>query len=176
VAFSGGKGLRGPQCSGLLLGRRDLIEAAALNGSPHADAIGRAAKVGKEEMIGLLTAVELYLKRDHKGEWREWEARVRSIADALKHLRGVKTEMFVPEIANECPHLRIEWDEKVIPKQNADVVKLLRDGDPRIQVRPSAGNLPMIEVAVWMLQPGEHRVVAQRLREVLEQASPAGRA
>ena len=170
VAFSGGKGLRGPQCSGLLLGRRDLIEAASLNGSPHADAIGRAAKVGKEEMIGLLTAIELYLKRDHKAEWREWEERVRSIADALKNVRGVKTEMFVPEIANEVPHLRIEWDEKVIAKKNADIVKLLREGDPRIEVRPSAGDLPMMEVAVWMLQPGEHRIVAHRLRRVLDLA------
>jgi D-glucosaminate-6-phosphate ammonia-lyase len=167
VAFSGGKGLRGPQCSGLLLGRKDLIEAAFLNGSPHSDTIGRAAKVGKEEIIGLLTALELYLKRDHKAEWREWETRVRSIADALKPLRGVKSEMFVPEIANEVPHLRVEWDEKVIPKKNADIAKLLREGEPRIEIRPSAADQPRIEIAVWMLQPDEHRVVASRLRQVL---------
>jgi L-seryl-tRNA(Ser) seleniumtransferase len=167
VAFSGGKGLRGPQCSGLLLGRGDLIEAAFLNGSPHSDTIGRAAKVGKEEIVGLLTALELYLKRDHKAERREWESRIRHIADALKNLRGVRTEMFVPEIANESPHLRVTWDEKVIPAKGADIVKRLREGEPRIEVRPSAGAQPMIEVSVWMLQPGEHHVVAKRLREVL---------
>ena len=130
VAFSGGKGLRGPQCSGLLLGRKDLIEAAYLNGSPHADTIGRAAKAGKEEIVGLLTALELFLKRDHQAEWREWERRVRDIAEALKDLRGVKTELFVPEIANETPHLRFEWDERVIPRKNSDIVRQLREGEP----------------------------------------------
>ncbi|MBI2947866.1 MAG: selenocysteine synthase [Verrucomicrobia bacterium] len=166
VTFSGGKGLRGPQCSGLLLGRKDLIEAAFLNGSPHSDTIGRAAKVGKEEIVGLFTALELYLKRDHKAEWREWEQRIRHIADALKNLRGVKTETFVPEIANESPHLRVTWDERVIPKNGAAVVKQLREGEPRIELRPSSGNQPLIELSVWMLQPGEHRLVAKRLREV----------
>lgn len=166
VTFSGGKGLRGPQCSGLLLGRKDLIEAAFLNGSPHSDTIGRAAKVGKEEIVGLLMAVELYLKRNHKAEWRDWETRVRDIADALRGLRGVSTETFVPEIANESPHLRVEWEEKVIPKKNADIVRRLREGDPRIELRPSDGDKPSLEIAVWMLQPGEHRIVADRLRQV----------
>lgn len=170
VAFSGGKGLRGPQCSGLLLGRRDLIEAAFLNGSPHSDTIGRASKVGKEEIVGLLTALELYLKRDHQAEWREWELRARHIADAVKNLRGVKTEMFVPEIANESPHLRVAWDEKVVPHENSDIVKALREGEPRIELRPSAGDQAVVEVGVWMLQPGEERIVARRLREVLEKA------
>jgi len=167
AAFSGGKGLRGPQCSGLLIGRADLIEAASLNGSPHSDTIGRAAKIGKEEIVGLLTALELYLKRDHEAEWREWESRVREIAAALKNVRGVKTEMFVPEIANQCPHLRVEWEEQVIPKSNTDIVTLLREGDPRIEVRPSPGDRPMLEIGVWMLQPSEVHVVARRLRELL---------
>jgi L-seryl-tRNA(Ser) seleniumtransferase len=170
VAFSGGKGLRGPQCSGLLLGRKELIEAAFLNGSPHSDTVGRLAKVGKEEIVGLWTAVELYLKRDHKAEWRDWESRVREITKALEGLRGVKTETFVPEIANESPHLRISWDEKVIPAKNEQIAKQLRDGEPRIEVRPSAGNRPVLEIAVWMLQPGEHRIVARRVREVLTKA------
>ena len=169
VAFSGGKGLRGPQCSGLLLGRKDLIEAAYLNGSPHADTIARGAKVGKEEIVGLWTAVELYMKKDHKAEWREWEARVAEIARAVRDLHGVKTENFVPEIANESPHLRITWDEKVLPFKNEQVVKKLRDGEPRIEVRPSAGSKPVLEIAVWMLHPGEQRVVARRVREVLSQ-------
>ena len=103
VAFSGGKGLRGPQCSGLLLGRKDLIEAAYLNGSPHSDTIGRIAKVGKEEIVGLWTAVELYLKRDHKAERREWEARIGEIAKALQGLRGVKTEVVRPRNRERIP-------------------------------------------------------------------------
>lgn len=167
VAFSGGKGLRGPQCSGLLLGRKDLVEAAYLNGSPHADSVGRGAKVGKEEIVGLWTAIEVYLDTDHKAEWRDWEARIRDMNRTLDGLRGVKTEPFVPEIANESPHLRVTWDEQTIPLKNAQVAKLLRDGEPRIEVRPSAADQPVVEIAVWMLYPGEHRIVARRLREVL---------
>ncbi len=167
VAFSGGKGLRGPQCSGLLLGRKDLVEAAYLNGSPHADSVGRGAKVGKEEIVGLWTAVEVYLDTDHKAEWRDWESRIRDMNRTLDGLRGVKTEPFVPEIANESPHLRVTWDEQTIPLKNAQVAKLLRDGEPRIEVRPSAADQPVVEIAVWMLYPGEHRIVARRLREVL---------
>ncbi len=170
VAFSGGKGLRGPQCSGLLLGRKDLIEAAYLNGSPHSDTIGRGAKVGKEEIVGLWTAVELYMKKDHKAEWREWESRVAEIAGALRGLRGVRTENFVPEIANESPHLRITWDENVLPFKNGQVVKLLRDGEPRIEVRPSAADKPVLEIGVWMLHRGEQRIVARRVREVLSKS------
>jgi uncharacterized pyridoxal phosphate-dependent enzyme len=167
IAFSGGKGLRGPQCSGLLLGRKELVEAAHMNGSPNADSVGRGAKVGKEEIVGLWTAVEVYLTTDHKAEWRDWESRVAEIAAAMKGVRGIKTESFVPEIANESPHLRISWDEGVLPVKNAQITKLLRDGEPRIEVRPSAADKPVVEVAVWMLHPGEHRIVARRLREVL---------
>lgn len=92
AAFSGGKGLRGPQCSGLLLGRRDLIEAAYMNGSPHSNSIARLAKVGKEEIVGLMTAVELYVEKDHDAEWAEWEGRVRAINDAVADIPTVQTE------------------------------------------------------------------------------------
>ena len=97
AAFSGGKGLRGPQCSGLLLGRRDLIEAAYLNGSPHSDSVGRLAKVGKEEIVGLWKALELYLARDHEAEWQEWERRVDVVRRAVTQVRTVQAEPFVPE-------------------------------------------------------------------------------
>jgi L-seryl-tRNA(Ser) seleniumtransferase len=168
VAFSGGKGLMGPQCSGMLLGRKELIEAAFLNGPPHSDTVARAAKVGKEEIVGLLTAVELYLQRDHRAEWRRWEERVRVIANAAAAVPGVRTETFVPEIANQTPHLRIAWDGQALPLKNADVVKRLREGEPCIEVRVSAADEPSIEVAVWMLRPGEERIVAGRIRRVLE--------
>ena len=168
VCFSGGKGLQGPQCSGLLLGRKDLIEAAYLNGSPHADSIGRAAKVGKEEIIGLLTALELYLKRDHKAQLKDWEQQIEFINKTASGIPGViKSEAFVPEIANETPHTRIQWDPKVLPLKRKDVAARLRDGEPRIEVRPSNEEDPILEIAVWMLQPKEYRIVARRLREVL---------
>ncbi len=166
VTFSGGKGIRGPQSAGLLLGRKDLIEAARLNASPYSDSIGRGMKVNKEELLAMMVAVELYVKRDHQAEWREWEKRVKVVADSLTSLKGLKTETFVPEIANAVPHLRISWDQSKISAQ--DVVKQLRDGDPSIEVRP--GSKEFLEVAVWMLQPGEAQIVARRIREVLKGA------
>jgi len=163
AAFSGGKGLRGPQCSGLLLGRKDLIEAAALNNSPNTDVIGRTNKVGKEEIVGLWAALEHFLKQDPKERWRDWEGRCASIAALVTSVRGVKAETFVPEIANAVPHLKITWDRPLKP---AEAVKRLRDGEPRIEVRPVIGE--WLEVAVWMLEPEEVEVVGRRLKEVLE--------
>lgn len=172
VCFSGGKGLQGPQCSGLLLGRKDLIEAAYLNGSPHSDAIGRPAKVGKEEIMGLLTAVELYLKRDHQAQWKDWEQQVDAILKAVTGVPGVvKVERFMPEIANQLPHGRITWDVNKLPHKRREIAKRLREGEPRIEVRPSDEDQPVLEVAVWMLQPKEYRIVGRRIREVLTGAS-----
>lgn len=174
VAFSGGKGLRGPQCSGLLLGRKDLIEAAFLNGSPYSDSVGRAAKVGKEEIIGLLHAVESYLKRDHKAEWAEWERRCAYIIDMVKKVPGVEAERYVPEIANEVPHVRVHWDMAKVNATSRNVALALREGTPRIELRPGSDHdapVPELHVGVWMMQPGEHRVVARRLREVLSKAA-----
>jgi L-seryl-tRNA(Ser) seleniumtransferase len=164
VAISGGKGLRGPQSSGLLLGRKDLIEAAVLNNNPHADTVGRTNKVGKEEIIGLWSALRQYLKQDHAALWREWERRVQTIADLIGAVKGVNTEKYVPPIANHTPHLRITWDTARL--KPADVVKRLREGSPPIEVRPVVGD--GLELCVWMLEPGEERIVGERLREVLK--------
>jgi len=169
VTFSGGKGLRGPQSAGLLLGRKDLIEAARLNNSPYSDSIGRGMKVNKEEILGMMVAVEVYLKTDHAAEWREFERRVKLIADRVASLPGMKTEMFVPEIANAVPHLRITWDEATLKLTAEEVVKKLREGEPSIEIGPGAKN-GTITIAVWMLQPGEAQVVARRVREVLNRA------
>jgi uncharacterized pyridoxal phosphate-dependent enzyme len=165
VTISGGKGLRGPQSAGLLLGRRDLIEAAALHNNPHTDAVGRTNKVGKEELVGMWAAVRLYLSQDHAARWREWEQRVRTIAELVGSVPGVHTEPFVPPIANHVPHLRIAWDTAKGPKP-ADIVRRLREGQPRIEVRPIVGDA--LEVAVWMLEPGQERLVGERLRELLK--------
>ncbi len=168
VTFSGGKGLRGPQSCGLLLGRKDLIAAARLNGPPNSDTIGRGMKVNKEEYLGMMVTIEQYVKRDHAAEWREWEKRVKVIADSVGPIQGVKTEPFVPEIANAVPHLRISWTPGSVKVTPREAVKLLLDGDPSIELRPGAKDA--LEVAVWMLQPGEAQIVAKRIREVLKSA------
>ncbi|MBI3470372.1 MAG: aminotransferase class V-fold PLP-dependent enzyme [Candidatus Solibacter usitatus] len=164
VTFSGGKGIRGPQSCGLLLGRKDLIEAARLNGSPYSDSIGRGMKVNKEELVGMMVAVEQYIKRDHAAEWKEWEKRIKIVADTVTPLAGVTTETFQPEIANAVPHLRIRWDQSKISA--AEATRRLREGDPSIELRPGAKDC--LEVAVWMLQPNEAQIVAKRIREVLK--------
>ena len=171
VGFSGGKALLGPQSTGLLLGRKDLVDAARVNASPYGGTIGRGMKVGKEEIAGLVAAVERYLIVDHDAEYRELDMRVRQIAERLTGLAGVRTEPFVPEVANHLPHLAVEWEAGRIPLSSAEVRKRLLDGDPRIAVLERGQN--GLAVSVWMLRPGEHEIVAARLREVLSNGSAA---
>ena len=162
VGFSGGKGLRGPQSAGLLLGRKDLIEAARLNNSPNGDTLCRTNKVNKEEIIGMLVALECYLKQDHAAVWKEWESRCHRIAQALAEFPDVKTAISVPQIANAVPHLRITWDYK---KRGVDVrsmIRKLREGTPSIEVAPGAQS--RFSIGVWMMEPGEDAVVARRIR------------
>jgi L-seryl-tRNA(Ser) seleniumtransferase len=123
-------------------------------------------KVNKEEILGMMVAVESYLKADHASEWREFDRRVKTIADSVGPVPGVKTESFVPQIANAVPHLRITWDEAALHLTAAQAVQKLREGQPSIELRPGAEK--GIEVAVWMLQPGEAQIVARRIREVLK--------
>jgi uncharacterized pyridoxal phosphate-dependent enzyme len=164
VIFSGGKALRGPQSSGLLLGRKDLIEAALPAMSPFGG-IGRGMKVGKEELCGLLAAVERYLKVDHAAEWRELEARVAHIRTALKNVQGVRAERLVPVIANEVPHVTVKWDESARGVTAQQITEKLLAGNPPIHVqRPGKGELL---ISVWMMRGEEHKVVGRRLREVL---------
>ncbi|HET8998391.1 MAG TPA: selenocysteine synthase [bacterium] len=167
VAFSGGKGLQGPQTAGLLLGRSDLIHAARLNTAPHSDTIGRGLKVGREEMVGMLVALERYLRRDHDAEWREWERRITTIATVAASIRGVTTDTFVPQIANQVPHLRIRWDRHLVTVSPADATRRLREGDPSIELVPVPYQEGCLEVAAWTLQPGEAETVARRIHEVL---------
>ncbi len=169
VAFSGGKGLRGPQSAGLLLGRKDLIQAAKMNTSPNSDTIARGHKVNKEEILAMLAAVETYLKRDHQADWREWEKRIKLIDDAVKPIRGVTTEVWIPQIANQVPHLKIRWDTAAIKIAVPEVAKKLREGSPSIEVVP--GSREEIVVGVWMMQPGDAQVVARRIGEILKSAA-----
>jgi len=170
AAFSGGKGLRGPQCSGLLLGRRDLVDAAYLNGSPHSNSVARIAKVGKEEIMGLTRAVELYVEKDHEAEWNEWESRVRTIIAGVSDIPGVTANQFVPHIANEVPHVAITWDSTRINLTRDDVANALREGEPRIEARPGAGDTSRLDIGVWMMEPEDAPVVAARCSEIFRDA------
>jgi L-seryl-tRNA(Ser) seleniumtransferase len=172
VTFSGGKGLRGPQSAGLLLGRKDLIDAARMNSSPNGDTVGRGLKVNKEEMLGMMVAIETFLKRDAEAEWREWERRAKTVADAVTSNPAVRAEIYVPPIANHVPHVRVTWNGSQLPVQANDLRRQLREGDPSIEIVPG-GSRPgdekqEVSVGVWQLQPGEAEVVARRLRQVLK--------
>lgn len=181
VTFSGGKGLRGPQCTGLLLGKKELIEAARKNNSPNSNTIGRGMKVAKEEIVGLVAAVDLFLKQDDAAIEGECRQRADRIAKQLNTIPTVKTQVFIPEIANHVPHLLITYDQNQVKITGAEVMHKMREGKPRIELNPSTGGAPAsaglpggpntIVVGVWMLQPGEEMIVAKRLREVLQQAN-----
>jgi L-seryl-tRNA(Ser) seleniumtransferase len=165
VAFSGGKGLRGPQSTGLLLGRKDLIEAAKLNNSPNGDTLCRTNKVNKEEMIGMLVALECYLKQDHAATWKDWEGRCQTIARALEPFPDVRTEVSVPEVANAVPHLKVTWDYKKRGLRPAQMVEKLRAGTPSIEVTP--GSRQNLSIGVGMMEPGEDAIVGERIRAIL---------
>jgi len=180
VTFSGGKGLRGPQCTGLLLGRKDLIEAAKKNNSPNSNTIGRGMKVAKEEIVGLVAAVDWFLKQDDAAMESEYRQRADRIVERVSSLPTVQTQIFVPEVANHVPHLLITYDQNRIKITGTEVMQKMREGSPRIELNPSTAGAPAsaglpggpntIVVGVWMLQPPEEVVVAKRLREVLQQA------
>jgi L-seryl-tRNA(Ser) seleniumtransferase len=180
VTFSGGKGLRGPQCTGLLLGRKDLIEAAKLNNSPFSNTVGRGMKVAKEEIVGLVAAVDWFLAQDDARMESEFQKRADLIAAKLKTLPTVQTRSFIPEVANHVPHLLVTYDQNRVKISAAEVMLKMREGKPRIELNPGTGGAPAsaglpggsntIIVGVWMLLPGEDAIVAQRLHEVLESA------
>jgi L-seryl-tRNA(Ser) seleniumtransferase len=196
--FSGGKGLRGPQCSGVLLGRKDLIEASLRNSCPFEGAVCRPMKVGKEEVIGCLTAIETWLTIDSKKLYSEWNARLERIAKLVETVPGVRMEVYVPDDGNRYPTLRVSWDQKGWGFSITDCVQKLREGDPVIEVlgvdNPSLvsavkegiekpQSIPKelkeqnhIELVSMTIQPGEEMIVGQRLRIILSSArkgSPA---
>lgn len=160
VAFSGGKGLRGPQSTGLLLGRADLIALAQQAISPH-EGIGRGMKVGKEELVGLLTAVERFLTLDHDAERRRWEGQATDIIARLGGIPGMNARRDVPEVANRAPHVVLEWSGRHSTLTAAEVARRLRAGDPPIALLVEGER--NLRIAVWTLQGDEHRVVAERL-------------
>jgi uncharacterized pyridoxal phosphate-dependent enzyme len=163
-AFSGGKAMRGPQCAGLLIGRKDLVANALLNNSPHEDTLGRCAKVGKEEIMGMVKALELYLKEDHEALNKEWQRRLESISTQITRIPGVTTAFSVPDVANHVPHMSINWDAGSIKLDPKDASKQLRGGKPSIVIESHANGLGMNS---FMLQPGEEKIIAEHLVQLL---------
>jgi uncharacterized pyridoxal phosphate-dependent enzyme len=194
--FSGGKGLSGPQCSGLLLGRKDLIEAALMNCNPREGAVCRPMKVGKEEIIGCLTALETWLKIDLKKLNAEWTGRVDRIRKLVDTVPGVKTDIYTPEDGNRYPTLRVYWDTQAWSYSISDCVNELRAGDPVLEVlgpdnpslvtavregnpnpTPKERKAPdHIELISLTIKPGEEIIVGQRLRSVLRAAQKKSKA
>jgi len=170
VTFSGGKAIRGPQASGLLLGRPDLIAAGRRAISPNLG-IGRGMKVGKEEIVGLLAAVERYLQLDHDAEWRTWETRTSEIIAQLASIPGMSARRDVPEVANHVPQVVAEWSRFHSPLTAGEVVRRLWDGDPRIAVLDEGPH--GLRIMVWTLRDDEHRVVADRIRQIFRDAGGA---
>ena len=177
VTFSGGKGLRGPQCTGLLLGRKELIDAAKQNNSPFSNTVGRGMKVAKEEIVGLVAAVDWFLDQNDAAMESEYQKRADLIAGKLKALPTVQAQTFIPDVANHVPHLLISYDQNRIKISAAEVMHRMRSGKPRIELNPGTGGAPAsaglpggantIIVGVWMLQPGEDSIVADRLYDTL---------
>jgi len=168
ITFSGGKMIRGPQSAGLLFGRKDLIEAAKLNNSPHECPIGRPMKVNKEEIFGMYAAVKSYIERDHEKEWQEWLNRIKRIASHINNIPTLSCETYInPGPANALPGLIVKWDQgkvKITPKE---VAKKLLEGTPSIVTGERGDTL---NVGVVLLRPDQVDVVAARIKEILSKA------
>jgi uncharacterized pyridoxal phosphate-dependent enzyme len=187
VAYSGGKCIRGPQAAGLLLGEKKLLRAAWINSAPH-HAFGRSLKVGKEEIMGMLAAVEMWSKRDHKAEWRQWESWLEHIAGSVERVDGVTTRMTQgPQgLSNRSPELLIQWDGAKLGVTGQEVSEILLDTEPRIALARATGNRPAtmnssVGIVPYQMSPGDEQLVASRLYEVLSKpprvtdtASPEG--
>jgi L-seryl-tRNA(Ser) seleniumtransferase len=161
VGFSGGKGLSGPQCTGLLMGRSDLIEAAYLNS--QSPGVGRPMKVGKEEIVGLLAAVELYINRDHDKERARWEGQLDHIEGCLRGIPGVETEQYDDTRTAEGRRLAIRLSDA--GRSGAEVRKALTEGSPRIFL--GSGKDGVLTINPQTMRPGEERLVAERLLEAI---------
>ncbi|HKW99838.1 MAG TPA: hypothetical protein VJN43_19010 [Bryobacteraceae bacterium] len=172
VAYSGGKCIRGPQCAGLALGDKNLLQAAWANSAPH-HAFGRSLKVGKEEIMGMLAAVEAWTRRDHKAEWNQWQAWLDHISKRVTQVAGVTTEVQQPQgLSNHAPHLVIHWDGARLGITGQEVAKHLLDTEPRIVLAGARGSRPKqmessASIMPYMMMPGDEKIAAERLYAVL---------
>ncbi len=186
VAYSGGKAICGPQCAGLLLGRKDLLQSAWQASSPH-HGPGRDNKVGREETLGMLAAVETWVKRDHAAEWKKWLGYLDTIAQRVKQVDGVQISLRQPEgLSNRSPSLSITWDPRKLHLSGEEAAEDCARNKPRIALGAGVGGprprgteniepaaLTGISITAWMMQPGDDKVVAERLYALLsEKRSP----
>jgi len=166
VCLSGGKAIRGPQSSGVLMGRKDLIAAARLSASPRGSTIGRGHKVNKEEILGLYVAIENFINTGEQ-EWNFWMKQIAHIENAVKNIKSVKTRVFVPELANSTPNLEISWDPAVIPFSGKQIQERLSQGEPGIELNAGKNNISLV---TFIMVPGEEKIVATRIKEELSKS------
>lgn len=166
IAFSGGKAIRGPQCAGLLVGRKDLVSYALLNNSPHEDTLGRSQKVGKEEIVGMVKALECYLQENHEALEKEWRNRLELVSAEVSKIPGVTTKFYVPDIANHVPHMEIRWDKRISATPR-EINAALRKGKPAI-VLSTGEEGEVLSLNSFMLQPGEDKIIANAVVAVLK--------
>lgn len=169
VAISGGKAMRGPQSTGILMGKKDLIAAARLSANPRSG-IGRGQKVNKEEIIGMYIALERFIRLNHTAQWQQWEDNIAHIDRGIKNIDGVTTEVVVPPTDNNMPTLKVSWDPAKIPLTSAQMAENLTKGAPSVKVI-SWEEENSIRIAMHTLLKGEEKQVAKRVREELLKAS-----
>ena len=174
TVFSGGKDICGPQSSGLIVGRRDLIDACALNANPNYS-IGRAMKVGKEEIAGLIAALERYIRQDFAAEEKLWEDMVATIVSSLTDIPGLNARRVSPAEPgvqpNWIPRVYLDWEKETIPLSSSGVKSLLRQGEPGIAVGSTSTGL---YVNPQTLKPGQEKIIAKELRKVFVSADGNG--
>ena len=169
VVISGGKAIRGPQSAGLLMGRKNIIAAARLHMPPRGFNIGRGMKINKEEIFGMYVALERYINQDHDKEWKVWETNIAHIETSINKIKGVTTEIHVPPLGNHTPTLRISWDVSKVKISDKELRESLRNANPSIELGGGAENT--VNVTVFMLKPGQEKIVANRLKEELTKAT-----
>jgi uncharacterized pyridoxal phosphate-dependent enzyme len=169
VVISGGKAIRGPQSAGLLMGKKSIISAARLSMPPRGFNIGRGMKINKEEILGMYVALEKFIHKDHDKEWKEWEDKLAQIDNAVKKIPGISTEVKIPPLGNHTPTLHVTWDTSKIKLTDKQLREALRNGNPSIEL--GGGTPNSVSVTVFMLKPGQEKIVAARLKEELTNAS-----
>ena len=169
VVISGGKAIRGPQSAGLLMGKKSIISAARLSMPPRGFNIGRGMKINKEEILGMYVALEKYINQDHDKEWKEWEDKLALIDNAVKKIPGITTEIKIPPLGNHTPTLHVTWDSSKIKLSDKELREALRNSNPSIELGGGTSN--SVSVTVFMLKPGQEKIVATRLKEELTNAS-----
>ena len=163
VVISGGKAIRGPQSAGILMGKKDIIAAARLHMPPRGFNIGRGMKINKEEILAMYVALEHYISYDHDKEWKKWEDGIAYIENMIKPINGVTTKVTVPPLGNITPTLGISWDKNIVKMTAKELQEKLRKGNPSIEVGGAQEN--SINVTVWVMKPGQEKIVARRLKE-----------